>query len=77
MVPPVPKAQNIGKGMRPAGGNRRYPQKVNVVPTDVIGRMVVVSDGPVVKENTRVMPLLVEAEEFSLRAVLRDGSPRP
>ena len=55
--------------MRPAGGNRRSPQKVNVVPKDVIRRMVVVSDRPVVKENARVVPLSVEAEEFSLRAV--------
>ena len=55
--------------MRPAGGNRRSPQKVNVAPKDVIGRMVVVSDGPVVKENARVVPLLVEVEEFSLRVV--------
>ena len=54
--------------MRPAGGNRRSPQKVNVVPADVIGR-IIVSDGPVVKENARVVPLSVETEEFSLRAV--------
>ena len=31
--------------------------------------MVVVADGPVVKENARVVPLSVEAEEFSPRAV--------
>ena len=31
--------------------------------------MVVVSEGPLVKENARVVPLSVEAEEFSLRAV--------
>ena len=55
--------------MRPAGGNRRSPQKVNVVPKDVIGRMVVVSDGPMVKENARAVPLSVQVEEFSLRAV--------
>ena len=70
VVPPVPGAQRNGRGMRSARGNRRYPQKVNVVPKDVIGRMVVVSDGPMVKENARVVPLSVEAEEFSLRAVL-------
>ena len=69
VVPPVSGARKNGRGMRPAGGNRRPPQKVNVVPRDVIGRMVVVSDGPVVKENARVVPLLVEAQEFSLRAV--------
>ena len=69
VVPPVSRARKTGRGMRPAGGNRRSPQKVNVVPRDVIGRMVVVSDGPVVKENARVVPLSVEAEEFSLRAV--------
>ena len=60
VVPPVSGARKNGRGMRPAGGNRRSPQKVNVVPTDVIGRMVVVSDGPVVKENARVVPLSVE-----------------
>ena len=69
VVPPVPGARTNGRGMRPAGGNRRSPQKVNEVPTDVIGKMVVVSDGPVVRENARVVPLSVEAEEFSLRAV--------
>ena len=36
---------------------------------DVIEIMVVVSDGPVMKDNARVVPLLVEVEEFSLRAV--------
>ena len=61
--------------MRPAGGNRRSPQKVNEVPTDVIGKMVVVSDGPVVRENARVVPLSVEAEEFSLRAVACETGP--
>ena len=62
-------ARKNGRGMRPAEGNRRSPQKVIEVPTDVIGKMVVVSDGPVVKENARVVPLSVEAEEFFLRAV--------
>ena len=69
VVPPVLRAQRNGRGMRSARGNRRYPQKVNVVPKDVIGRMVVVSDGSMVKENAGVVPLSVEAEEFSLRAV--------
>ena len=55
--------------MQLAGGNKRSPQKVNVVPTDVIESMVVVSDRPVMKENSKVVPLSVEAEEFSLRAV--------
>ena len=58
-----------GRGMRPDGGNKRSPKKVNVVPTDVIESMVVVSNGPVMKENSKVVPLSVEAEEYSLRAV--------
>ena len=62
-------ARKNGRGMLPAGGNRRSPQKVNEVPTDVIGKMVVVSDGPVVRENARVVHLSVEAEEFTLRDV--------
>ena len=69
MVPSVSGARKNGSGMRPSGGNRQSPQKVNKVPTDVMGKMVVVSDGPVVKENARVAPLSVDAEEFSLRAV--------
>ena len=69
VVPPVPGARKNGRGMRPARGNRRSPQKVNEVPMEVIGKMVVVLDGPVVKENTRVVPLSVEAEQFSIRDV--------
>ena len=42
--------------MWPAGGNRRFPQRVKDELTD---------EG----ENTRVVPLSVEAEEFSLRTV--------
>ena len=42
--------------MRPAGGNRRFPQRVKDELMD---------EG----ENTRVVPLSVEAEEFSLRTV--------
>ena len=40
--------------MRPAGGNRRSPQRVKEEPTD---------------ENNSVVPLSVEAKEFSLRTV--------
>ena len=37
--------------------------------------MIVISDGPVVRENTGVMPLSVEAEEFSLRTVPKNRVP--
>ena len=69
VVPPVSGARKNGREMRPAVGNRRSPRKVNEVPTDVIGGMVVVLDGPVARENARVVPLSVGAEEFSLRAM--------
>ena len=49
-------ARRHGKGMRPAGGTRPFPQRANNELTD---------DG----ENTRVVSLSVEAEEFSLRTV--------
>ena len=55
--------------MRPAGWDRRSPQKEKDGQTDVRENIIVVSDGPVVRENTRVVPLSVEAEEFSLRNV--------
>ena len=42
--------------MRPAGGNRRFPQRVK---DELTGE----------GENTRKVPLSVEAEEFSLRTV--------
>ena len=42
--------------MWPAGGDRRSPQKVKDGQSDV-------------SENNRVVPLSVEAEEFSLRTV--------
>ena len=56
VVPQVSGAQRRGKGMRPAGGTKPFPQRVNNELTD---------EG----ESTRVVPLSVEAEEFSLRTV--------
>ena len=48
--------------MQPAGGDRRSPQEVK--------------DGhTVVQENTGVVPLSVEAEEFSLRTVPKNRIP--
>ena len=38
-------------------------------------RMMVASDGPVVRGNNRVVPLLVEAEEFSLKTVPKNRVP--
>ena len=67
VVPPVSGARKHGRGMRPAGGDRRSPQKVK----DGQVVIIVVSDGQVVRENTRVVPLSVETEEFSLRTVHR------
>ena len=61
--------------MRPAGGDRRSPQKVKDGQTDVSDKMIVVSDGPVVWENTRVVPLSIGAEEFSLRTVPNNRVP--
>ena len=58
VVPQVSGARGHGRGMRPAGGNRRSPQRVKEEPTD---------EG----ENTRVVPISVEAKEFSLRTVPR------
>ena len=55
--------------MRPARGDRRSPQRVKDGQTDVRENIIVVSDGPVVRENTSVVPLAVEAEEFPLRIV--------
>ena len=37
--------------------------------------MIVISDGPVVRENTGVVPLSVESEEFSLRTVPKNRGP--
>ena len=48
---------------------------MNEVPTDVIGKMVVVSDGPVVKENARVCPYRLRRRSFLSGQCLRDGSP--
>ena len=58
-----------GRGMRPAGGNRWSPQRVKDELTVEGENIGVVSGRPVVGENTRVVPLSVEAEEFSLRTV--------
>ena len=57
--------------MRPAGGDRRSPQKVRDGQTDVRKNIIVVSDGQVV--NTRVVPL--SAEEFSLMTVPKTRVP--
>ena len=56
VVPQVSGARKHGRGMQLARGNRRFPQRVKDELTD---------EG----ENTRVVPLSVEAEEFSLRTV--------
>ena len=75
VVPPVFGARKHGKGMRPAGGDRRSPQEVKDGHTEVREKMLVISVRPVVKENTGVVPLSVEAEEFSLRTVRKDRVP--
>ena len=62
--PPVSGARKHGRGMWPVG-DRRSPQKVKDGHTDVRETMMVISDGLVVREHTRVVPLLVEAEEFA------------
>ena len=49
----VSGARRCGRGMRPAGGSRPFPQRANNELTDEGG-------------NTAVRPLSVEAEEFSL-----------
>ena len=49
-------ARKHGRRIRPAGGDRRSPQRVKDGQTEV-------------RENTRVVPLSVEAEEISLRTV--------
>ena len=58
VVPQGSGARIHGRGMRPAGGTRLFPQRVKDELTD---------EG----ENTRVGPLSVEAKEFSLRTVPR------
>ena len=73
--PPVSGARKHGRGMRPAGGDRRSPQKVKDGQTDVRENIIFVSDGQVVRENTRVVPLSVEAEEFSLMTVPKTRVP--
>ena len=66
---PPPPPPETWRGMRPAGGDRRSPQRVRNGQTNVRENIIVVSDEPVVRENTRVVPLSVEAEEFSLGTV--------
>ena len=73
--PPVSGAWKNGRRMRPAGGNRRSSLKVKDGQSDVSDRMIVASDGPVVRGNNRVVPLSVEAEEFSLKTVLKNRVP--
>ena len=73
--PPVSGARKHGRGMRPAGGDRRSAQKVKDGHTDVREKIIVISDEPVVRENTGVVPLSVEAEEFSLRTVPKNRVP--
>ena len=75
VVPPVPGARKHRRGMRPAGGDRRSPQKVKDGHTDVSDRLIVILDGPVVRENTRVAPLSIEVEEFSLMTVPKKRVP--
>ena len=53
VVPQVSGARRHGRWMRPAGGSRPFPKRVNNELTDEEG-------------NTAVRPLSVEAEEFSL-----------
>ena len=62
-------ARKNGRGMRPAGADRRSPLKVEDGQLDGSDRMTVISDGLVVRENCRVVPLSVEAEEFSVGTV--------
>ena len=54
VFPQVSGARRHRRGMRPAGGIRPFPQRVKNELTDEGG-------------NTKVRPLLVEPEEFSLR----------
>ena len=75
VVPPVSGARKNGRGMRPAGGDRRSPPKVKDGQSDVSDRMIVASDGPVVQGNNRVVPPSVEAEELSLKTVPKNRVP--
>ena len=61
--------------MRPAGGDRRSPPKVKDGQLDGSDRGIVASDGPMVRKNTRVVPLYIEVEEFSLGTVPKVGVP--
>ena len=69
VVPQVSGTRKHGRGMRPARGNRRSPQRAKDELTAEGENIGVVLGGPVVGENTRVVPLSLEAEEFSLRTV--------
>ena len=75
VVPPVPGARKHGRGMRPAVGDRPSPQNIEDGHTDVSDRLMVISDGLVVRENTRVVPLSIEAEAFSLKTVPKNRVP--
>ena len=59
VVPQVSGARRRGRGMRPAGGSRPFPQRVKNELTDEGG-------------YTAVRPLSVEAEEFSLGSGPKD-----
>ena len=57
----------MGGGCGLPEGIGGLPLRVKNGQTDLRENIIVVSDGPVVRENTRVVLLSVEAEEFSLR----------
>ena len=73
--PPESGARKNGRGMRPAGGDSRSAPKVRGGQSDVSDRMMVASDRPVMRGNNRVVPLSVEAEEFSLKTVPKNRVP--
>ena len=75
VVLPVSGAQKNGRGMQPAGGDRRSTPKVKDGRSDVSDRRIVASDRLVVQGNNGVVPLSVEAEEFSLKTVPKDRVP--
>ena len=62
----------MGGGCGLPGGRRSggRPPKEKNVQLDGTDRMNVASNGPVVRENNSVVPLSVEAEEFSLATIL-------
>ena len=69
MGPLGSNARKNGRGMRPAAGDRQSPPKVKGGRLDGSDRMIVVSEGPMVRENKGVVPLSVKAEEFYLGTV--------